>query len=66
MRKVQRSEILDYQTYGDRREAVRQAVMELKRPRRIHVGAYLTFQRGVRLITGKDVERTEKNLSAPS
>jgi NADH dehydrogenase len=28
--------------------------------------AYLSFQRGVRLITGKDVERTEKNLSAPS
>ncbi len=28
--------------------------------------AYLTYQRGVRLITGKDVERTEKNLSAPS
>ena len=43
MRKVQRSEILDYQTYGDRREAVRQAVMEAKRPRRVHVGAYLTF-----------------------
>jgi hypothetical protein len=43
MRKVQRSEILDYQTYGDRRDAVRQAVMELKRPRRVHVGAYLTF-----------------------
>jgi hypothetical protein len=43
MRKVQRSEILDYQTYGDRREAMRLAVMEVKRPRRVHVGAYLTF-----------------------
>jgi hypothetical protein len=43
MRKVQRSEILDYQTYGDRREDQRQAVMEIKRPRRVHVGAYLTF-----------------------
>jgi hypothetical protein len=43
MRKVQRSEIVDYQTYNDRREAVRQAVMEIKRPRRIHLGPYLTF-----------------------
>jgi Protein of unknown function (DUF3501) len=43
MRKVQRSEILDYQTYNDCREAMRQAVMDIKRPRRVHVGAYLTF-----------------------
>jgi NADH dehydrogenase len=30
------------------------------------MGAYITYQRGVRLITGKDVERTEKNVTAPS
>jgi uncharacterized protein DUF3501 len=43
MRKVQRSEILDYQTYDDRRNAARTAIMEVKRPRRIHVGPTLTF-----------------------
>ena len=43
MRKVQRSEIVDYQTYGDRREAFRKTVLEIKRPRRVHVGEYLTF-----------------------
>ncbi len=30
------------------------------------MAAYISYQRGVRLITGKDAERTEKNLSAPS
>jgi hypothetical protein len=43
MRKVQRSEILDYQTYDDGREAARAAVFALKRPRRVHVGEHLTF-----------------------
>ena len=43
MRKVQRSEIVDYQTYSDQREALRKAVMEAKRPRRVHVGPFLTF-----------------------
>jgi hypothetical protein len=43
MRKVQRSEIVDYQTYSDRRPATRTAIMEIKRPRRIHVGPHLTF-----------------------
>jgi hypothetical protein len=43
MRKVQRGEILDYQTYGDQRDGARRAIMEIKRPRRIHVGEYLTF-----------------------
>jgi hypothetical protein len=43
MRKVQRPDILDYETYGDRREAMRQAVMKTKHARRVHVGAYLTF-----------------------
>ena len=43
MRKVSREEIVDYQTYGDRREETRTAVMAIKRPRRIHVGEVLTF-----------------------
>jgi hypothetical protein len=43
MRKVQRSELVDYQTYADRRDAVRRAVMEVKRVRRVHVGGPLTF-----------------------
>jgi NADH dehydrogenase len=29
------------------------------------MGAYITYQRAVRLITGKDVEETEQNVSAP-
>lgn len=43
MRKVDRSEIVDYQTYDDTRAAIRQGILEIKRPRRIHVGPYLTF-----------------------
>ncbi len=43
MRKVQRSELLDYQTYADRRDAERQRIMEIKAPRRVHVGPVLTF-----------------------
>lgn len=40
---VTRSEILDYVTYSEGREAFRQEVMEAKRPRRVHVGPHLTF-----------------------
>ncbi|HEY0713680.1 MAG TPA: DUF3501 family protein [Polyangia bacterium] len=43
MRKVERSEIVDFATYGDTREATRKAVLEAKRVRRVHVGEYLTF-----------------------
>ena len=43
MRKVQRAELLDYQTYGDRRDEIRSQVMELKQPRRVHAGEVLTF-----------------------
>jgi hypothetical protein len=43
MRKVERSEIVDFATYGDQREAYRKVVLEIKRVRRIHVGEYLTF-----------------------
>jgi hypothetical protein len=40
---VTRDEILDYQTYGDRRDAIRQDVMATKERRRIHAGPILTF-----------------------
>lgn len=43
MRKVLRSEILDYQTYGDQREQTRGAVLEAKAKRRVHLGEHLTF-----------------------
>lgn len=40
---VERSEIVDYQTYEELRPAIREAVMKEKEPRRIHVGTHLTF-----------------------
>ncbi len=40
---VHRSDLLDYQTYSERRESIRQQIFETKKPRRIHVGEYLTF-----------------------
>jgi len=43
MPKVERKELLDYQTYSDGRNALRDAVMKAKEPRRIHVGDALTF-----------------------
>lgn len=43
MKPVSRSEIVDYQTYADERDAYRAEVLEVKRPRRIHVGPNLTF-----------------------
>jgi hypothetical protein len=43
VRKVERSDILDYETYGDRRDTLRAMVMEIKRRRRVHLGASLTF-----------------------
>lgn len=43
MRKVERAEILDFVTYGERREAIRAAAMAAKAPRRVHLGAHLTF-----------------------
>jgi hypothetical protein len=42
-RPVERSEIVDYQTYGELRADIRDAVMKEKEHRRIHVGPYLTF-----------------------
>ena len=38
MRKVQRSELMDYQTYGERRAQVQEKMFEVKRPRRVHLG----------------------------
>jgi hypothetical protein len=43
MKPVERSEIVDYQTYGELRAEVREAVMKEKEPRRVHVGPHLTF-----------------------
>lgn len=43
MRKVQRSDVLDYETYNDRREAFRARILEEKAKRRVHLGEHLTF-----------------------
>lgn len=43
MKRVSRSDLLDYQTYAEKRDEMRSEVLEQKRPRRIHVGPYLTF-----------------------
>ena len=43
MRKVERDDLLDYQTYSDRRDVIRQEIMKIKRPRRLLLGEYLTF-----------------------
>lgn len=42
-RKVERKDIVDYQTWTERRDAERAKIMEIKAPRRIHVGDHLTF-----------------------
>ncbi|MCP5027261.1 MAG: DUF3501 family protein [Actinomycetia bacterium] len=42
-RLIERSDIIDYQTYEDVREATRDRILEVKRVRRIHLGEYLTF-----------------------
>ncbi|HXV60243.1 MAG TPA: DUF3501 family protein [Vicinamibacteria bacterium] len=43
MRAVERSEILDYVTYGERRQEILEAVLAQKKPRRIHLSDHLTF-----------------------
>lgn len=43
MRKIERSEILDYQTYGDARDDSRPAALSAKAARRIQVGEHFTF-----------------------
>ncbi len=42
-RAVERAEVVDYVTYEERREAIREAVMKAKALRRVHVGPHLTF-----------------------
>jgi hypothetical protein len=41
--KVERNDIVDYQTYNDQRGDIRARVMKIKEDRRIHVASYLTF-----------------------
>lgn len=43
MRRVERSEVLDYATYAEEREARRAAILPVKRARRVHLGEHLTF-----------------------
>jgi hypothetical protein len=43
MNTVARDEILDYETYEERRQAIRDSVMRTKAERRVHVGPHLTF-----------------------
>jgi len=40
---INRSDLVDYQTYQDMRESFREQVLRAKDLRRIHVGPYLTF-----------------------
>jgi len=42
-RMIERGDIVDYQTYDDGRDATRERIFEVKRPRRIHLGEHLTF-----------------------
>ena len=43
MRPVERHEIIDYATYEEQRNAIREQVLKVKESRRIHVGDHLTF-----------------------
>jgi len=43
MRKVQRQDIMDYVTYSEERDAYRAVIFATKRPRRVHVGEFITF-----------------------
>ena len=43
MKPVERSDLVDYQTYEDVRAAFRQEAMAAKAARRVHVGQHLTF-----------------------
>ena len=42
-RPVERSEILDYVTYGEVRSGILEEVLKQKKPRRVHLGEYLTL-----------------------
>lgn len=43
MKPVERSEILDYVTYQERRDAFREEIFAVKSARRMHIGEYLTL-----------------------
>ena len=43
MKPVDRSEILDYVTYGEQRDAIRDAALATKRARRIEIGEHFTL-----------------------
>ena len=43
MKRVERSEILDYVTYGEQRDAIRDSALRAKSVRRVLVGEYFTF-----------------------
>lgn len=43
MKPVERNEILDYVTYDEQRDAIRDEVMLAKAIRRVHIGEYLTL-----------------------
>lgn len=43
MKRVQRSDILDFVTYGERRDTIRASAMAAKDLRRVHLGDHLTF-----------------------
>lgn len=43
MKKVERSDILDYVTYEEQRASIRESAMRAKDSRRIHCGEHLTF-----------------------
>lgn len=42
-RLIERTDVVDYQTYEDTRDQARAHIFEVKRPRRVHLGEYLTF-----------------------
>jgi hypothetical protein len=43
MRKVERNEVMDYETYNERRSELQEQIWSVKKPRRIHLGKHLTF-----------------------
>ena len=43
MKRVKRTEIVDFVTYEERRDGVRDSAMKAKGERRVHVGPHLTF-----------------------
>ena len=43
MARLQRSDILDFITYGEQRDAIRASAMAAKALRRVHLGEHLTF-----------------------